>query len=86
MAGDLEKAVSVDEKPVGPTRKRTKVKRNWWGKKRIVVVDDGLDEEYGNGVPEKRPAMLYAPIYNGLAAGLSICEYFFGLDCFLRPI
>ncbi|KAK7689381.1 hypothetical protein QCA50_007173 [Cerrena zonata] len=69
LSGDFEKAVAVDEKAVDPSRKRTKVKRNWWGKK--IVVDDN-DLEYGHGEPEKRPAMLYAPIYNGLAAGLSI--------------
>lgn len=38
------------------------------------MVDDN-DLEYGHGEPEKRPAMLYAPIYNGLAAGLSICKW-----------
>lgn len=47
--------------------------RTWYGRKKAVPVSpSSLDlEESG---PEVRPAMLYAPIYNGLAAGLSICE------------
>lgn len=44
------------------TETEIKWKRTWYGKKiRIASVDDG---------PEKRPAKLFAAIYNGLAAGL----------------
>lgn len=47
---------------------KTKTKRTWFGKKKTVVVPD-LEE----GTPEPRPMMLYAPIYNGLAFGMSVC-------------
>ncbi|OBZ77183.1 Glucans biosynthesis glucosyltransferase H [Grifola frondosa] len=49
-----------------------RTKRTWWGGKRTVAVDP--EEAYapeGTG-PEARRAVLLAPIYNGLAAGLSI--------------
>ena len=58
----------------GPT---TKTKRTWWGGKKTVMVSESdsvdtyADVEAG---PEPRRPMLLAPIYNGLAAGLSICE------------
>ena len=65
---DLEKsAADFDEKE----QVKTKTKRTWYGKKKTVVVPD-LEE----GVPEPRPIMLYAPVYNGLAFGMSICGYF----------
>lgn len=50
------------------------VKRRWYGK-RVVVKEKPISDaeeaelEYG---PEKRPTMLYAPLYNGIAAGLSL--------------
>lgn len=51
-------------------------RRTWYGRKITIVVDDNLE-----GIPEPRPTMLYAPVYNGLAAGLSLCEYMlFGLS------
>ena len=59
------------------TGPKTKTRRTWWGGKRTVVVEDGsatsslTDVEAG---PEQRRPMLLAPIYNGLAAALSICE------------
>jgi hypothetical protein len=44
------------------TETEIKWKRTWYGKKvRIAAMEDG---------PEKRPAKLFAAIYNGLAAGL----------------
>lgn len=62
---DIEKgSEEVDEKVV-----KTKTKRTWYGRKRTVVIPE-LEE----GVPEPRPPMLYAPVYNGLAFGLSVCE------------
>ena len=65
---DLEKnADEFDQKD----SVKTKTKRTWYGKKRTVVVQDLED-----GVPEPRPIMLYAPVYNGLAFGMSICGYF----------
>ncbi|KAH8096816.1 glycosyl transferase family group 2-domain-containing protein [Cristinia sonorae] len=64
---DLEKGDFVDEKSVP----KTKTTRTWYGRKKTVVVENtSLDLE--NTGPEHRPAKLYAPIYNGLAAGLSI--------------
>lgn len=62
---DVEKGTDdADDKQV-----LTKTKRTWYGKKKQVAVPQ-LEE----GVPEPRPIMLYAPIYNGLAFGLSVCE------------
>lgn len=70
-----EKDADVRERQVGPT---TKTKRTWYGGKKTVVVSEAAstvdtyaDVEAG---PEPRRPMLLAPIYNGLAAGLSICE------------
>ena len=48
---------------------KRKTKRTWYGKKKTVVVPD-LEQ----GLPEQRPIMLYAPIYNGLAFGMSVCK------------
>ncbi|RDX46455.1 hypothetical protein OH76DRAFT_1356082 [Lentinus brumalis] len=66
----LEKDVPAEKGPV------TKTKRTWWGGKKTVVVseessavDSYADVEAG---PEPRRPMLLAPIYNGLAAGLSL--------------
>lgn len=76
---DLEKGNNgqLDDKP--KTVKKV-TKRNWYGKKRTVVVEEASGAEVADlemlpeGVAEPRPAMLYAPIYNGLACGLSVCE------------
>lgn len=65
LAADLEKGDELNEKGAV----KTKTKRTWYGKKRTVVVPDLED-----GVPEPRPIMLYAPVYNGLAFALSICK------------
>ena len=73
---DVEKAFAVREPRALPT-----VKRRWYGK-RVVVEEQQFpdaeeksenqaENELGYG-PEKRPVMLYAPFYNGLAAGLAI--------------
>ncbi|KAH9960638.1 glycosyl transferase family group 2-domain-containing protein [Russula dissimulans] len=68
---DVEKAFS--NVPNEPQVMRT-TKRRWYGK-RVVVEEkriSGAEEaelEYG---PEKRQTMLYAPLYNGIAAGLSL--------------
>ena len=66
LATDMEKGDEVSEKDAV----KTKTTRNWFGKKKTVVVPDLED-----GMPEPRPVMLYAPIYNGLAFGLSICKF-----------
>ncbi|KAI0251039.1 glycosyl transferase family group 2-domain-containing protein [Lactifluus subvellereus] len=48
-------------------------KRRWYGRvveeKRFLASGDEPELGYG---PEKRPPILYAPLYNGLAAGLSL--------------
>jgi cellulose synthase/poly-beta-1,6-N-acetylglucosamine synthase-like glycosyltransferase len=75
---DVEKAFT---KAVGEPQAVRTVKRRWYGK-RVVVEEQQFpdageksenqaENELGYG-PEKRPAMLYAPLYNGLAAGLAI--------------
>jgi hypothetical protein len=62
--------------PVNRESVRT-LKRRWYGKrviieeKRFSNAQDEAELEYG---PEKRQVMLYAPLYNGIAAGLSISE------------
>ena len=58
-------------------------KRTWYGKKiplPSVEVDekgvgalDDVEELRGEG---KRPVRLYAPVYNGLAAGIALCMFF----------
>ena len=64
--GDLEKgsASSSSSPSSGP---RTVTKRTWYGRKYTVTVYPTSDDG-----PEERPIMLYAPIYNGLAVGLSV--------------
>ena len=85
VSPDLEKGSALDDKDPSASGKATKTKvvRTWYGRKRTVVVDDATGKairEVGDlemlpeGVPEPRPAVLYAPIYNGLACGLSVCE------------
>jgi hypothetical protein len=56
-------AVSLNDPEKGLEEKKTKTKRTWYGRKRTIVVDPNE--------PEERPARLFAPLYNGLAAGLS---------------
>ncbi|KAI0300105.1 glycosyl transferase family group 2-domain-containing protein [Multifurca ochricompacta] len=69
---DVEKAFANPS--IEPPLVRT-VKRRWYGK-RVVVQDHQFPDpehepELGYG-SEKRPAVLYAPFYNGLAAALSL--------------
>ena len=79
LRGDLEKGELDDLKTPGSPRDeqgrriRTKVTRTWYGRKKTVVVPVE-DEAALEGIPEKRAAMMLAPITNGLAFGLSICE------------
>ncbi|KAI0051592.1 hypothetical protein FA95DRAFT_1485075 [Auriscalpium vulgare] len=78
-----ENVALASEKPIFAPEVRVvrKVKRNWYGKKVVVVEEIPVEKdgssaydiemglEYG---PEKRKALLYAPFYNGLAAALSM--------------
>ncbi|KAF9234330.1 glycosyl transferase family group 2-domain-containing protein [Melanogaster broomeanus] len=60
------------EKPVesdSPSPTPQQFKRTWYGRK---VPMPPSEIEKGNQEPLKRTTMLYAPIYNGLAAGLAI--------------
>lgn len=64
---DKENDVHLSDKTAAP---KTKVVRTWYGKKKVIpIVSQGDIENLG---PEKRPQKLYAPLYNGLAAGMSI--------------
>lgn len=56
---------------------KTKTVRTWYGRKKTIVIDDDMSAAFDELTPEKRPTLLYAPIYNGLAAGLAVCAYFF---------
>lgn len=62
---DVEKAAG----DLGSNDNHTDIKwkRKWYGKKYKVykTVEEG---------PEKRPTRLFAPVYNGLAAGLAFGE------------
>ncbi|KAF4566319.1 hypothetical protein EYR36_011738 [Pleurotus pulmonarius] len=62
--------------------KRGKMKRTWYGKKVWVRDDDEDDVE--RGAPEKRPAMLYAPVYNGIAAAMAFLFIGNGLKILLQ--
>ncbi|EIW55944.1 uncharacterized protein TRAVEDRAFT_171869 [Trametes versicolor FP-101664 SS1] len=82
-----EKDTDVREGQVGPT---TKTKRTWYGGKKTVVVSEAAstvdtyaDVEAG---PEPRRPMLLAPIYNGLAAGLSIFFIGNGVNILLQEV
>lgn len=72
---DVEKAFA---KAAGEPQAVHTVKRRWYGKRVVVEEQQFPDAENASGEPElgygpeKRPAMLYAPLYNGLAAGLAI--------------
>lgn len=53
-------------------------RRRWYGKRVIEekqYFDPGDEPELGF-MPERRPAVLLAPLYNGMAAGLSLGEHF----------
>ncbi|KAF7338492.1 Glyco-trans-2-like domain-containing protein [Mycena venus] len=58
--------------PSGESEKmtKTKVRRNWYGKK-VGVTTTSIAPDVESGLRDRREAKLYAPIYNGLAAGLS---------------
>jgi len=51
---------------IGVLVPKTKTKRTWYGKKYTIDVDPDA--------PIPRPTVIYACVYNGLAAGLSLCK------------
>ena len=71
----LESTAALKEKRGAPGGPITKTKRTWWGGQRTVTIEPAdRDVEAG---PEPRKAMLLAPLYNGLAVALSVCELHF---------
>ncbi|KAJ7705304.1 glycosyl transferase family group 2-domain-containing protein [Mycena rosella] len=65
------------EKPNGSSsedneklRTKTRVRRNWYGKK-VGVTTTTVSPDLESGLRDRRAAKLYAPVYNGLAAGLA---------------
>ncbi|KAI0036400.1 glycosyl transferase family group 2-domain-containing protein [Vararia minispora EC-137] len=64
-------AADVAEKGA-PFRKEV-TKRTWYGRKKTRVVEADSEEALNEAAGEnRRPAMLYAPLYNGIAAALSM--------------
>ncbi|KAK7015029.1 Glyco-trans-2-like domain-containing protein [Favolaschia claudopus] len=51
-------------------RTKSKVRRNWYGKK-VGVTTTSISADLESGLRDRREAKLYAPVYNGLAAGLA---------------
>ncbi|KAJ7905080.1 glycosyl transferase family group 2-domain-containing protein [Mycena leptocephala] len=49
---------------------KTHVRRNWYGKK-VGVTTTTVSPDVEAGLRDNRAAKLYAPVYNGLAAGVS---------------
>jgi len=72
--GDVEKALAKASSE--PRAVRTG-KRRWYGKRVVVQenrfsnAEDAIELEFAS---EKRPTMLYSPLYNGVAAALSLSE------------
>ncbi|KAJ7222442.1 glycosyl transferase family group 2-domain-containing protein [Mycena pura] len=62
---------------------KTHVKRNWYGK-RIGLTTTTVDPDVEAGLRDRREAKLYAPVYNGLAAGLAFVFIGNGLKTILE--
>ncbi|KIY71077.1 hypothetical protein CYLTODRAFT_370017 [Cylindrobasidium torrendii FP15055 ss-10] len=73
-ASSSSHALSQPSSPALQTR--VKVKRNWYGKKVGVTTVEPK--------PAKRTTSLYAPIYNGIAAGLAVIFIGTGLGTILK--
>ncbi|KAI0764841.1 glycosyl transferase family group 2-domain-containing protein [Fomes fomentarius] len=90
LALDEKDGAAVKESTASGSR-TTKTKRTWWGGKKTVttsevsssVADTYTDVEAG---PEPRRPMLLAPIYNGLAAGLSVFFIGNGISILLEEV
>nr|GAT50238.1 predicted protein [Mycena chlorophos]GAT50239.1 predicted protein [Mycena chlorophos] len=69
---DAEKQNSLSAVHEKPEAKLPQFRRTWYGKK-VAVNNNTRDTEADveAGLRDRREAKLYAPIYNGLAAGLS---------------
>lgn len=87
LVGITSRSSHADERPsglgvdsekngyMGEVTKRTLTKMRWYGKKYTVEVTeiDWVDVES----LVLRPALLYAPVYKGLAMGLAMSVYLF---------
>ncbi|KAF7297159.1 Glyco-trans-2-like domain-containing protein [Mycena indigotica] len=62
---------------------KAKVRRNWYGKK-VGVETTIVAADVESGLRDRRDAKLYAPIYNGLAAGLSFVFIGNGINTILQ--
>ncbi|CCM00464.1 uncharacterized protein FIBRA_02497 [Fibroporia radiculosa] len=71
MPSDVEKSLNPENNGV-----KTKTVRTWYGRKKTIIIQDEMGAALDELGPSKRPTLLYAPIYNGLAAGMAI--YFIG--------
>jgi hypothetical protein len=60
----------TSQKPDARNEKRNTVKSSWFGWK---LEKSGKDVEADQ--PAARPTRLFAPVYNGLGAGLCLCEF-----------
>ncbi|KAJ7472250.1 glycosyl transferase family group 2-domain-containing protein [Mycena galericulata] len=76
QSGDA-RALYDPEKPNAPSdddseklRTKARVRRNWYGKK-VGVTTTTVGADIESGLRDRREAKLYAPVYNGLAAGLA---------------
>ncbi|KAJ6567737.1 glycosyl transferase family group 2-domain-containing protein [Mycena vulgaris] len=67
---DPEKPNNPSEDSNEKLRTKTRVRRNWYGKK-VGVTTTTVGTDVEAGLRDRRAAKLYAPVYNGLAAGLS---------------
>ncbi|KAJ7634171.1 glycosyl transferase family group 2-domain-containing protein [Mycena polygramma] len=73
LAGSVLSHSSLPPRPLGrrpALRTRARVRRNWYGKK-VGVTTTTVSPDLEAGLRDRRDAKLYAPVYNGLAAGLS---------------
>lgn len=65
-------ALSAAERAEETRKGQAKKKSNWFGW-RVATKEEKMDEKgVEDGKPEPRPIRLFAPIYGGLGAGLSI--------------
>ncbi|KAJ6551523.1 glycosyl transferase family group 2-domain-containing protein [Mycena capillaripes] len=68
---DSEKPINgVTDESGEKLRTKTRIRRNWYGKK-VGVTTTTVGPDLEAGLRDRREAKLYAPVYNGLAAGLS---------------
>ena len=63
IASASQTSLGDPEKGIDEGETKTKKTRTWYGRKKTAVIDTSL--------PEERPARYFAPLYSGVAAGLS---------------